>query len=240
MKIRCANCSAQIGLERDDAFFVCPYCASSLYLDRAHTFKSFLLPPAITETGARDQLAHELATREIPPTPVKGVQKILLPYWGVRGEALQETIPAYSPEYTALQSFRLPAAGAVFYQNGLAADFEPVPCSERSSARWEERPDVSSFALYRVPFYKIIYGSGTVAYTAWIDGVGGRTFADVTPPAVSTAITSRFLKLVVALFLVFVAEAALVPGFGLSLLVVGLTAAAAFPLVRRYAVGGGP
>ncbi|OYW01638.1 MAG: hypothetical protein B7X11_03945, partial [Acidobacteria bacterium 37-65-4] len=63
MNIRCANCSAEIPLERDEEFLVCPFCNSSLYLDRAHTFKSFLVKPAVSSAGAVNRLAQELARR---------------------------------------------------------------------------------------------------------------------------------------------------------------------------------
>jgi hypothetical protein len=239
VNLRCANCSGEMALERDDAFIVCPFCNSSLYLDRAHTFKDFLLPPAVSETGARDHLARELSLREVPPAQVLKLEKLLLPYWGVRGESLQETLPAYSPEPPAMDGYRLPSAGAVFYSGGRAPGFEPMRCSEASSTTWERREDVSSFALYRVPFFKISFGPPPLTYTAWVDGVSGKVFLDETPPPMSHEITAKFLKVVFALFGLFTVVAALVPGFGWSLLAVAACAAAAFPLVRRHAGGGG-
>lgn len=232
MKIRCANCGAEIAVERDDAFLVCPFCNSSLYLDRAHTFKNLLLTAGLQEASARDLLQKELALREIPPAPARKVERVLLPYWGVRGESLQETMPAYSPAPAVLQGYRLPSAGAVFYEEGLAGGFEPVACSEAASSRWEGREDVSSFALYRVPFYKISFGGGARAYTAWVEAVAGKVFMDDAPPPMSSEISSHFLKLVVLLFVIFTAIAALVPGFGLSLLAVAVAAAVAFPVLR--------
>lgn len=237
MKIRCASCGAEIALERDDAFLVCPFCSSSLYLDHAHTFKNFVIPSQLAEASAKDLLQKELALREVPPAPVIKVERLLLPYWGVRGESLQETMPAYSPAPLALQGYRLPSAGAVFYDEELVGGFEPVTCSQVSSSHWEGREDVSSFALYRVPFYKLLFGGGSRSYTAWVEAVGGKVFLDDAPPPLSAEISSRFLKLVLVMFVVFAAIAAFVPGFGLSLLAVAVAGAVAFPIVRHLGRG---
>ena len=145
MKLRCANCSAELALERDEAFFVCPFCSSSLYLDQARTFKSFLLPPAHSETSARDLLAREIARREIPPAAVTRCDRVLLPFWGVRGQNLQETLPAFSPVSEALQGYRLPAAGAVFYRDdvvvgGGVVTARPEHEGEYDTVRTLERP----------------------------------------------------------------------------------------------------
>jgi len=235
VNIRCASCSAEIGLERDEAFIVCPFCNSSLYLDRAHTFKSFLLKPSVSATGAADRLAQELSRREIPPAPSKNLEGVWAPFWGVRGGAIQETIPAFSPVPVALQGYRLPSADAVYDQDDLAAGFTPLPCSESGSTKWEGREDVSSFALYRAPFYKLSFGAGDVPYVAWVDAVKGKVYMDKAPPPQSEAISSRFLWVLVVLFAIFTVVAAIVPGFGWSLLAVSTLALLAFPVIKRLA-----
>lgn len=240
MNIRCANCSAEIALERDEEFLVCPFCNSSLYLDRAHTFKSFLLKPAVSSAGAADRLAQELARREIPPAPASGSEALLAPFWGVRGEAMQETVPAFSPVPALLQGYRLPSADALNFDDSQTGGFAVLPCSESSSSRWEGREDVSSFALYRVPFHKLSFGAGAVSYSAWVDAVTGKVYMDLAPPPRSEAISSRFLSVLFGLFALFTAVAALVPGFGWSLVAVSAVAALAFPVVKRAARGVAP
>jgi len=235
VKIRCASCSAEIGLERDEAFIVCPFCNSSLYLDRAHTFRSFLLKPSVSAMGAADRLAQELSRREIPPTPAKGGEGVWAPFWGVRSGALQETLPAFSPVPVALQGYRLPSADAVYFQEEVAAGFSSLPCSESGSTKWEGRADLSTFALYRAPFYKLSFGAGTVPYVAWVDAVTGKVYMDKAPPPQSEAISSRFLRVLLVLFAIFTLVAAVVPGFGWRLLAVSALAALAFPVIKRLA-----
>ena len=232
MDVRCANCSATIRLERAEPFLRCPFCGSTLVVDRARTFRNFLLPPALTAAHASALLQKELVRREMPPCGIRAVKGVLLPFWGVRGEALQETLPCFSPVPTALAGYKLPSAGAVPFSEETLQGFAAAPCSQTSSATWEGSPDVSAFAQYRVPFFRVEYGGAEAAYVAWVEGVSGRVYLDRTPPAISASISRRFWLTMTALFLLFAAEGLFVPGFGWSLLVVAASAALLFPFPR--------
>ena len=235
MKIRCASCGGEIALKRDEAFLSCPFCSSSLYLDRAKTFRSLLISPVLTAVAAKGRLEEELARREVPPCSVRASRVVLAPFWGVRGESLQESTPAFSPVPPALQGYRLPSAGTVFMDAAAMDGYTMIPCSEHTSSTWEGRQDVSSFTLYHVPFYEMQLGAGRLSYDCWIDAVTGKVYLDQTPPQRSENISSRFLALVFVLFAAFTAAAAIVPGFGWSILAVAAMAVAAVPLARRAA-----
>jgi DNA-directed RNA polymerase subunit RPC12/RpoP len=237
LEVGCANCGAKIPLQRDDALLVCPYCSSTLYLDRAHTFKKFVLLPNVSKVQADDLLKADLSSREIPRPPIQRVEQLMLPFWGVRGESLQETIPAFAPVPSALAGYRLPSAGAEVYSEDSAPDYQRVDCAESASASWEGRPDVSSFSQFLVPFFKVAYGAGGVSYTAWVEAVSGRVFLDQVPPPMTSAITQKFWMVLALMFLLFTVEGLLVPGLGLSALVIAITAAALFPFVKGALLG---
>jgi hypothetical protein len=233
MDVRCANCGAKIRLERDDALVTCSYCGSTLYLDRGHTFLQFLLPPSVSPAQARDLLAQDLAEREVGAVSVRDVKGFLLPFWGVRGEALQESIPAFSPVPTELAGYHLPAAGATVFDGKAPEGFTAVPCGEVSSASWEGRADVASFGLYMVPFYRISYSAGSTAYTAGVEAVSGRVYLARTPPSLTSAITHRFWTVLALLFALFTVEGLLVPGLLPSAVAIAVTGALFFPAVRQ-------
>lgn len=233
MDVRCANCAAKIRLERDEPLVTCPYCGSTLYLDRGHTFLQFLVPAAVSPTQARDLLSQDLAEREVGPVAVLSVQGLLLPFWGVRGEALQESIAAFSPVPPDLAGYHLPSAGAVVFDGKTPEGFAAQPCGDLSSASWEGRADVASFGLYMVPFYKVTYRAGSTEYGAWVEAVSGRVYVARTPPSLSGAITHRFWTVLALLFALFAAEGLLVPGLMLSALVIAVTGALFFPMVRQ-------
>jgi len=240
MVVRCANCGAKIPLERDEALLTCGFCGSTLFFDRGRTFLQFLIPPLVSPARARDLLAQDLAQREIGGTLVKSCEGLLLPFWGVRGESLQESLPAFSPVPTALSGYKLPSSGAVVYGGTAPPGYEAAPCGEASSACWEGRPDVASFGLYMVPFQRIVYAAGPAEYAAWIEAESGRVYLASTPPSLTAAISRRFWTVLACLFGLFTAEGLLVPGFLASAAAIAVTGAAAFPWVRRALQEGRP
>ncbi len=243
MQVACAKCAAKIELLRDDPFLSCAYCGSTLYLDRAHTFLRFDLPPNVSETRAKDLFAQELRRREVAPQPVRSVQKLLLPFWAVRGAGTTTTTAAFSPEPAPLAGYRLPPSGAVPVEGDAAAGgFEPVACSETATSRWGESGTPAGLALHNVPFFRLVYGAAAGhGYEAWVDGVTGAVFLGETPPALALAIGRRSMRVLLGLCGLFALEALLIPHAGLSLLAVAATAAVAYPFLRhRLAAEGLP
>jgi len=237
MKIKCAECGADVEVTVADAFIRCPYCDSTLYLDRAHTFTHFLLKPAVSATRARDLLFSEWKKNELKPLPLHEISGKLLPFWRVKGGGMGETIPAFPPPHGSLARYRLPAAEAGFFVEAPDG-FEEVACSEASSAQWEGESDLKSFSLFHVPFFKVEIGSDKALYTVWIDAVSGRVFYDESPPSLESGISARFWLVMVGLFLLFTAEAFILPGF-FALVAVVITAGALFSLLGNFFKGGG-
>ncbi len=237
MEVKCANCGAKIPLKVDVPFLSCPFCASTLYLDRSHTFNHYLLKPSISKTRALDLLKEELEKRELSRLPVLETRGKLLPFWRKRGGESLETIPAFPPPHPALEGYHLPPSGAELYDEAPEG-FEEVACSESSSAHWESGGDTNAFSLFHIPFYEITTGSHRVRYTIWIDAVSGRLFLDQAPPSLTGKISSRFWGALVVLFLLFFGEAIVLPGVWAFVAVV-VTAAGVFPLLANFFEGGG-
>jgi hypothetical protein len=239
MDVPCANCAAKVPVERDDPFLRCPFCGSTLYLDRARTFKAFHMPPAVPRSRVADLVHQHLELLELPRLPVRSCEEMLMPFWGVRGPQVQDTIPAFSPVPAGLAGFRLPPAGAVPEREMGPPGFERVACSESSSAAWEGREDISSFGLYGVPFFKVEYGEAGETYTAWVDAVEGGVRLDVTPPPLTDRVSKRFWKVMGLLFLGLTAEALLIPNGMAASAAVALTAALLYPALSGLFREGG-
>jgi len=235
MQVKCAQCGGAIPLERDDAFLRCPFCASTLFLDRAATFIHMELVPALGETRARDLLAQELRRREIPEQPVRSVEKLKLPFWAVREAEALTTQAAFSPLPAALAEFRIPASGASVVQEGPGGEFRPVACAETASARWDPGNLPKGLALFAVPFYRIAFGAkGSRECEAWVEATTGGLWLGDTPPADTAQISRLSMAALVGLFLVVVLESALIPNAALGLVVALVTVVAAYPLLRRW------
>lgn len=237
MKIKCAECGADVEISIAEAFIQCPYCDSTLYLDRARTFMHFLLKPVVSATRAKDLLFDEWKQNELKPLPVREIRGKLLPFWRVKTGGTGETIPAFPPPHGPLTRYRLPAAEAEFFTE-TPRGFEKVDCSEASSAHWEGETDLKAFNLFHVPFFEVETGSDKGLYKVWIDAVSGKVFYDESPPSLESGISTRFWFVMIALFLVFTAEGFIFPGV-FAFLVVLASAVLLLPLLGKFFKGGG-
>jgi hypothetical protein len=235
MKVRCASCGGDIPLERDHPFLDCPYCASTLYLDRAQTFPRFVLPPSLPPSRAVLELKNAWRSNELPDLPLLETKGLLVPFWSVRGRESQGAVPAFSPRPPCLEEYRLPAAGARL-GGGEPEGFEVAPCSQGASTAWMGTEEGASYSLFLVPFFRITSGTSRKTYTAWVDAVTGEVRFDETPPPLSGHISRRFWTAMSLLFAVFTAESLLLPGAAAAgaVLVTGLLLFAPF---RRLVQG---
>jgi DNA-directed RNA polymerase subunit RPC12/RpoP len=233
MKLKCARCAADFTLDKDEPFLTCPYCDSHLFLDRTQTHQHYIIPPTIPASRAVVAAMTD-AGRKGYPFPKTGVKPegVLLPFWGIRGKEMQETLPAFTPCPFALSGYRLPAAEAAWYNPDGVAGFETIEPSETSSLDWQDHPKVSSFSLYSVPFHRIRYGKIDPPYELFIDAVSGRIFWGQTPPSGTDDSSRRFTWLLFGLLGAASVTAAVLPGFLPALIGVGVLGALAFPLFR--------
>lgn len=235
MKVRCASCGADFALERDDSFQVCPFCRSTLFLDRARTFLRFAFRPAVSPAQGRLLLLSALRRMELPVLPLQELRPCWVPFWGRRGRESEGVLPALSPRPSWLRGFRLPPAEARV-AGGEEVSFAPWNGDEVSSA-WMGEGEASEYRLFLVPFYRATLGGGEVSCLAWVEAVSGGVRFEKTPPPLTAALSRRYWSAMVGLFALFLAESSLLPA-GPALAAVLLSAFASLPLLRKVAGGG--
>ncbi|MEJ2368258.1 MAG: hypothetical protein P8Z49_07905 [Acidobacteriota bacterium] len=239
MDVQCANCSAKFQVTRDQVFMTCPFCDSTLYLDRARTFRHFVYPPEVPAARVPILLEEALRRGERPVMPVEGVEKQLLPFWGVKEGGPPRPVPAFSPVPPVLKSYTFPTSETNLDNPDAAKEFNRVPCAEAASAHWDnENSRPEAFSLYMSPFYKARYGAGASQYAAWIDAVGGRVYLEDPPPPITGAISKRSFWLLTGLFVAFFLEGLLVPHFGWGLLGAVVVVGATYPFLKNIFTGG--
>jgi len=234
MQVRCAQCSGAIPLERDDAFLSCPFCGSTLFLDRAETFVRLDVAPTLGAARARDLLAQALHAREVPPAVIRAVEPKRLPFWAVRGAEATTTQAAFSPLPGMLSGFRIPTAGVSVAAEEEPGPFERVECAGTATTRWADRGAPAGLALFGVPFYRLTFGvEGGRGYEAWVEAATGQIYLGELPPTDTAAISRRSMQVLGAVFAVIALEAVAIPNPLLSLLLAGVVVGVAMPLLRR-------
>lgn len=239
MHLNCAQCGGEFPVAVESPFARCPFCACHLYLDRATTFRHLGLPATLGRMAALDMVRDSARKSGFFLPGESAVSARVLPFWSVRAESLQETLPAFSPLPFALVPFRLPAAQPSWFRPEDYAGYEVVPPGEESLA-WESGgaggPEI---ALYSVPFFRVRFGPGPRPAEVWVDAAGGRVFWGDAPAGGEGPAARRFLVVSVGLVAAFALEAALIPGFLPAAGAIAVTGAAAFPWLRASVGQGG-
>jgi hypothetical protein len=231
VKLRCASCGADFPLERDAPFQVCPFCRSTLFLDRARTFLRFALRPAVDPSRARLLLLAAVRRMELPVLPVQEVRPCWVPFWSRRGRESEGALPALSPRPCWLRDYRLPPSEARV-AGGEEASFAPLEGVEEISSAWMEEGEAGEYRLFLVPFYRLAFGLGEAPFVAWVDAVSGAVRFERTPPPLTAALSRRYWGAMVGLFALFFAESFLLPT-GLAVAAVLVSSFVSLPLLGK-------
>lgn len=190
------------------------------------------LPIRLGRAAAQDIVRDEAARAHRPlPGPLR-ISPVVLPFWSIRGESLQETIPAFSPLPLALAGFRLPAAQPSWFHAGNYPGFAVVEVPEGARLSWAEPAPGTEISIYSVPFYQLFYGDPFRPYEVFADASGSRVFWGLGPPKIDPAGSRRLVRAAASLMGIFALESFLLPGTLPAAAGVGVTAALAYPWLR--------
>jgi len=249
MQIKCTQCGASIPIEHDSEFIKCPYCDTSLYLDTDRTVKHYYLDLQVGERDLGAVIQRTLSYMEVvQPVSVKNSEAFYFPFWRfdlASGGTL--LVPAATPPVEALEEAKMPAGDLRLMKPGLAAHdevIEPEVLLEDAARQGigtlgDEKTKFSCAALVHLPMYAVHYECDGKDWNAVVDGVSGAAYADEWPPAPQKQ-KDRVLGLIAAVtFLVFLVEAAAIPGFWPVLPAYAVTAAGIYLVARRVLRGMG-
>lgn len=230
MKVRCASCGAHFQLERDAPFQLCPFCRSTLFLDRARTFLRFAFRPTVSPSQAHLHLLAACRRMELPVLPLEEVRPCWIPFWGQRGRESEGALPAWTPRPAWLRGYRLPPAEAKV-AGSEEVSFAPLQV-ETLSSTWMGEGEAGEYRLFLVPFYRAVLREGAASFVAWVDAVSGSVRFEKAPPSLTAALSRRYWSAMVGLFLLFFAESFFLPA-GAALAAVLATAFVFLPLLRK-------
>lgn len=195
--LRCPQCGGELHAEQGKIFLTCPYCASTVYLDKSRVVFHWSVTPTLDEAKARGALARWMAGNQTVKDLDKKAQVVgsafeYFPLWYFkkvdtkgREEILLE--PAAATSVSELRLLNLPGGDLRKYDASLdsLAHQPTVPLqaawkwiSEWKGAReWQVREQ----ALVHVPIYTFKYLFHGDQYTALVEAATGAVFANIYP-----------------------------------------------------------
>ena len=191
----CTQCGGELQPDEGQLFITCPYCGSTVYLDKARVVFHWFLSPTLNEKDAAASLARWMAGNDTvkdldKKSRILGQAFQYFPVWYFKVKSGDnERIylePAAATSVTELRKLNLPAGDLRKYDDSLTAlSVEPsVPLSAAQEWLAEKQVNIQQIAecaLVHIPIYTFKYGFQNRIFTAVVEAATGRTLANIFP-----------------------------------------------------------
>ncbi|MBN1953896.1 MAG: hypothetical protein JW900_02490 [Anaerolineae bacterium] len=194
-QFKCTQCGGELHPDEGQRFVTCPYCSSTVYLDKSCVVFHWYLAPTLDEGKARAALARWMAGNETvkdldKKSRVVAVTFQYFPIWYLkqRREGRENIFLelAAATSVSELKRLHLPAGDLRRYDPVLDATAQPPTVPLQAALDWlaERNVDAAEIvesALVHVPLYAFKYQYDDQRYTAVVEGATGRVFANIYP-----------------------------------------------------------
>lgn len=191
----CSQCGGTLDPAEGQVFLTCPYCSSTVYLDRSrvvfHWSVACTVDAAAAEASLRRWMAGNHTVKDLDQKARVTVRHFEhFPLWYFRcGAPGAETVflePAAALSVSELKGLPLPAGDLLPYEASLDATAVRPDVPLDTVTRWAaergvSEADVRERALVHVPVHVFKYDFEGQTWTAIVDGASGRVFANVFP-----------------------------------------------------------
>jgi DNA-directed RNA polymerase subunit RPC12/RpoP len=197
MQIKCTQCGADVDVQQDETFIECPYCNSSLFLDKRKVVFHYVIANNFKPNEAEGNLKRWMAGNHT----VKDLDKksqiaktsfYYFPVWYFKtkdasGDKLYIQ-PAASTSVSEIKKINIPAGSLKFYEKTQYNENEMVQPDVLydSAQKWLQDSGVdlntvSEAALVHIPFYQFYYYFNNHTYTSLVEASSGEVYANIYP-----------------------------------------------------------
>jgi DNA-directed RNA polymerase subunit RPC12/RpoP len=198
----CSQCGGELYPDEGQIFVTCPYCTSTVYLDKSRVVFHWYIAPTLDLSQARAALNRWMAGNQTvkdldEKSQLTGQEFAYFPVWYFRekngGKDQIRLEPAAATSVTELRTISLPAGDLRRYEDSVRAEsLEPtVPLD--TAQGWLAQPgsdprpiDIAETALVHIPIYTFKYSFKNQTFTAVVEAATGRTLANIYPAKAET------------------------------------------------------
>ncbi len=193
--IQCSQCGGELHPDEGQTFVTCPFCSSTVYLDKSQVVFHWYLAPTLDEAQARSALARWMAGNDTVKDLDRKSRLVeesfqYFPFWYFKySSAGRDRIvlePAAAISVTELRHLRLPAGDLRKYDPSVDPSAARPTVPLEAAREWLRQDshiakEVLESALVHIPVYSYKYMYQNQVYTAVVDGATGETFANIFP-----------------------------------------------------------
>lgn len=254
--MRCTQCGGELHPDQGQIFLTCPFCSSTVYLDKSRVVFHWYLAPTLDESKAQGALARWMAgnqtVKDLDKKASLGERSFsYFPVWYIKVRTAQgaEAIylqPAAATSVTELKQIRLSAGDLRRYEPELDAQAQEPSVPLLAALDWLEQErnlsagQILESALVHLPVYSFKYTYNGDVYTALVEGATGQTLANIFPAKAEAPY--QFVGGLAALVFLCLAAFPLVggvlqgvEGLGAGMLICSVLGVLAFPLLLGLA-----
>jgi len=217
MQVKCTQCAADVEVQQDETFIECPFCASSLFLDKRKVVFHYVIASNFKPNEAEGNLKRWMAGKHTvndldKKAQINKTSFYYFPVWYFKTkDASGDKIyiqPAATTSVSEIKKIAIPAGALKFYDQKLYNDSEIVqPDVLYDSAKtWLQNSGidlntVAEAALVHIPFYQYFYIFNNQTYTALVEASSGQVYANVYPAKSEAPFRVLFTMGIIAFFL---------------------------------------
>lgn len=236
----CPQCGGPLPLG-EDAFLRCGHCRASLYADVEGLVRHTALRPRMGAGEAKGALERFLRTAEVDTLLRDAAPRLEYhPWWVVASGGVRHLVQGAPETAFATAPRRAAEVGdGEPFDPDLARTAEVVPpglTAEEAAARVADATDgapARETRLLHVPVWRITFSHGGQRYRAHVDAVEGEVDALALPPTSAARLDRVAAAWFAGTGALLTIEAALLPGFWLTMAAFALTGWGVVHLVRR-------
>ncbi|TAK13183.1 MAG: hypothetical protein EPO32_06015 [Anaerolineae bacterium] len=200
-RFQCTQCGGDLKPDQGQLFLTCPFCGSTVYLDKSKVVFHWYVAPTLDEAKARGALARWMSGNDT----VKDLDKKAtldkvtfryFPLWHFKqkdagGKERIVLYPAAATSITEVAQMQLPPGDLRKYEDRLDNDAEPPTVPLEAALEWAEhspahKETIVESAVVHVPLYRFKYSYEGQGYAAMVDAASGKVMANIYPEKAET------------------------------------------------------
>jgi hypothetical protein len=194
--LNCTQCGGELHPDEGQMFLTCPYCNSTVYLDKSRVVFHWYLAPTLDEQRARSSLARWMASNQTvkdldKKSRLVGQSFQYFPVWFFKRrqrDGKEDVLlePAAATSVSEIKHVQLPAGDLRKYDDALEGQSQQPTVPLQAALTWlrqrQVAPDeIAENALVHVPLYTFKYAYDDEKYTAVVEAATGRVLANIYP-----------------------------------------------------------
>ena len=194
--INCTQCGGELHPDEGQIFLTCPYCSSTIYLDKSRIVFHWYIAPTLDETKARSALARWMSGSQTvkdldQKASITETAFSFFPIWffKLRSPAGNDDIllkPAAATAVSEISSLKIPAGDLRRVTSDILSLSTPPSVPLETALSWigqSEGPDrvILEQSLVHVPLFLFKYIFQGKVYTALVEAATGEVFASIYP-----------------------------------------------------------